>query len=100
TARLSGIDEMQRLVNTDSYGEASFFGDAFLVAKTGNQYFVTKGIGYIGGLRAELITNQNITVPAENTKVYADVSYQGNITSRWQTHIKLTVKPDLKNYID
>ncbi|QUT00588.1 phage tail protein [Proteus terrae] len=100
TARLSGIDEMQRLVNTDSYGEASFFGDAFLVGKTGNQYFVTKGIGYIGGLRAELITNQNITVPAENTKVYADVSYQGNITSRWQTHIKPTVKPDLKNYID
>ncbi|HEK2132159.1 TPA: phage tail protein [Proteus mirabilis] len=100
TARLSGIDEMQRLVNTDSYGEASFFDDAFLVAKTGNQYFVTKGIGYIGGLRAELITNQNITVPAESTKVYADVSYQGNITSRWQTHIKLTVKPDLKNYID
>ena len=100
TARLSGIDEMQRLVNTDSYGEASFFNDAFLVAKTGNQYFVTKGIGYIGGLRAELITNQNITVPVENTKVYADVSYQGNITSRWQTHIKLTVKPDLKNYID
>ncbi|EJD6391945.1 phage tail protein [Proteus mirabilis] len=100
TARLSGIDEMQRLVNTDSYGEASFFDDAFLVAKTGNQYFVTKGIGYIGGLRAELITNQNITVPAENTKVYADVSYPGNITSRWQTHIKLTVKPDLKNYID
>lgn len=100
TARLSGIDEMQRLVNTDNYGEASFFDDAFLVAKTGNQYFVTKGIGYIGGLRAELIINQNITVPAENTKVYADVSYQGNITSRWQTHIKLTVKPDLKNYID
>ncbi|HCT6309565.1 phage tail-collar fiber domain-containing protein [Proteus terrae] len=100
TARLSGIDEMQRLVNTDSYGEASFFGDAFLVGKTGNQYFVTKGIGYIGGLRAELITNQNITVPAENTKVYADVSYQGNITSRWQTHIQLIVKPDLKNTID
>lgn len=100
TARLSGIDEMQRLVNTDNYGEASFLGDAFLVGKTGNQYFVTKGIGYIGGLRAELITNQNITVPAENTKVYADVSYQGNITSRWQTQIQLTIKPDLKNYID
>ncbi|MDL5166648.1 phage tail protein [Proteus faecis] len=100
TARLSGIDEMQRLVNTDNYGEASFFGDAFLVGKTGNQYFVTKGIGYIGGLRAELTSNQNITVPAESTKVYADVSYQGNITSRWQTQIQLTVKPDLKNYID
>ncbi|MGO2681755.1 MAG: phage tail-collar fiber domain-containing protein [Proteus vulgaris] len=100
TARLSGIDEMQRLINTDSYGEASFLGDAFLVGKTGNQYFVTKGIGYIGGLRAELITNQNITVPVENTNVYADVSYQGNITSRWQTQIQLTVKPDLKNYID
>ncbi|WIF70672.1 phage tail protein [Proteus vulgaris] len=100
TARLSGIDEMQRLVNTDNYGEASFFGDAFLVGKTGNQYFVTKGIGYIGGLRAELTSNKNITVPAENTKVYADVSYQGNITSRWQTQIQLTVKPDLKNTID
>ncbi|EPY0565942.1 phage tail protein [Proteus mirabilis] len=100
TARLSGIDEMQRLINTDSYGEASFLGDAFLVGKTGNQYFVTKGIGYIGGLRAELTSNQNITVPAESTKVYADVSYQGNITSHWQTQIQLTVKPDLKNTID
>lgn len=100
TARLSGIDEMQRLINIDSYGEASFFGSSFLVSKEGNQYFVTKGMGYIGGLRAQLADNKNITVPAENTKVWVDVSYQGNITSRWQTFVQLVVKADLKNYID
>ena len=100
TARLTGIDEMQRLINRDKYGEASFFGDAFLVGKTGNQYFITRGTGYVSGLRAFLATNKNITISNENTKVWVDVSYQGNITSDWDVHITITVKPDLKNYTD
>ncbi|NBN73391.1 phage tail-collar fiber domain-containing protein [Proteus sp. G2615] len=100
TARLSGIDEMQRLINRDKYGVASFFSNGFLVAKAGNQFYVTKGLGYIEGLRTELPENKNITVPNQATKVWVDVSYQGNITSDWDVHIAITVKPDLKNYTD
>lgn len=100
TARLSGIDEMQRLINRDKYGVASFFSNGFLVAKAGNQFYVTKGLGYIEGLRAELAENKNITVTNQATKVWVDVSYQGNITSDWDVHIAITVKPDLKSYTD
>lgn len=100
TARLSGIDEMQRLVSADIYGEAAFFGDSFLVSKKDNQFFVTAGTGYIGGLRAVLESNKNITVPAKAVKVWADVSYQGNITSQWRTMVKLTVAETAINYID
>ncbi|HGN0846934.1 TPA: phage tail protein [Proteus mirabilis] len=100
TARLSGIDEMQRLINRDKYGVASFFNNGFLVAKAGNQFYITKGLGYIEGLRTELAENKNITVTNQATKVWVDVSYQGNITSDWDVHIAITVKPDLKNYID
>lgn len=98
TARLSGIDEMQRLINVDHYGAGAFFGAGYLVAKTGAQFFVTKGTGYIGGIRADLPANRNITVPAAATKVWADVSLQGNITSQWEAVIKITVAPTLAHY--
>lgn len=100
TARLTGMDEMQRLINRDKYGVASFFSNGFLVAKAGNQFYVTKGLGYIEGLRAELVENKNITVPNQATKVWVDVSYQGNITSDWDVHISIAVKPDFKHYTD
>ncbi|WP_162208270.1 phage tail-collar fiber domain-containing protein, partial [Yersinia pekkanenii] len=98
TARLTGIDEMQRLINVDNYGAGAFFDAGYLVAKTGAQFFVTKGTGYIGGIRADLPANYNIAVPGTATKVWADVSLQGNITSQWEAVIKITVAPALANY--
>ncbi|ENJ8190408.1 phage tail protein [Yersinia enterocolitica] len=98
TARLTSIDEMQRLINVDNYGAGAFFDAGYLVARSGAQLFVTKGTGYIGGIRADLPANRNITVPAVATKVWADVSLQGNITSQWEAVIKITVAPTLENY--
>lgn len=99
TARLSGIDEMQRLINVDSYGAAAFFNDGFEVIRSGEQYTVKKGLGYVGGLRGELAQNQ-ILNGLRNTKVYADFSYQGNIVSQWSTVIKITAAATLNNYVD
>ncbi|MEY0822021.1 phage tail protein [Providencia rettgeri] len=99
TARLSGIDEMQRLINVDSYGAAAFFNDGFEVTRSGEQYTVKKGLGYVGGLRGELAQNQ-ILNGLRNTKVYADFSYQGNIVSQWRTVIKITAAATLNNYVD
>ncbi|BBV00954.1 hypothetical protein BML2526_26060 [Providencia rettgeri] len=99
TARLSGIDEMQRLINVDSYGAAAFFNDGFEVIRSGEQYTVKKGLGYVGGLRGELAQNQ-ILNGLRNTKVYADFSYQGNIVSQWNTVVKITSAAALNNYVD
>ncbi|MEI9788376.1 phage tail protein [Moellerella wisconsensis] len=99
TARLSGIDEMQRLINVDSYGSAAFFNDGFEVTRSSEQYTVKKGLGYVGGLRGELAQNQ-ILNGLRNTKVYADFSYQGNIVSQWNTVIKITAAATLNNYVD
>ncbi len=98
TARMAGMDERQRLENVDIFGTAAFFGDGYLVEKTGNQYFVTKGIGYVAGLRASLAANQNITVTTKPVKVWLDVSWTGSLTSVWGVQTKITVAADLANY--
>ncbi|MGP2515412.1 phage tail-collar fiber domain-containing protein [Yersinia sp. 2545 StPb PI] len=100
TARLTGIDEMQRLINLDHYGPGAFFADGFLVAKTGQQYYVTAGRAYVGGLRAVLAANKNITVSAKPVNVWADVSLQGNVVSQWESVVTVTVAATLADYQD
>ncbi|EPL9863383.1 phage tail protein [Klebsiella aerogenes] len=98
TARMAGMDERQRLENTDIYGDAAFLGDGWLVGKSGNQYFVNKGTGYVAGLRADLAANQNITVAAKPVKVWLDVCWTGGFTSAWEVQTKVTVAASLTDY--
>ena len=99
TARMAGMDERQRLENTDIYGAAAFFGDGWLVGKTGNQFFVTKGTGYVAGLRTSLADNQNITVTTKPVKVWLDVCWTGALTSVWNVQSKITVAENLTDYM-
>lgn len=99
TARLAAMDERQRRENIDLYGAASFFDAGYLVAKTGTQYFVTKGTGYLAGLRSVLAANQNITVSTKPVKVWLDVEWMGTLTSIWAVQSKITVAADLKDYV-
>ncbi|MDM3077519.1 phage tail protein [Citrobacter sp. Cf138] len=99
TARLDGIDERQRLENVDIYGAAAFFGDGYLVGKTGNQFFVTKGTGYVAGLRTSLVANQNITVTTKPVKVWLDVCWTGSLTSVWNAQCKVTAAESLADYV-
>ncbi|WP_254925398.1 phage tail-collar fiber domain-containing protein [Citrobacter freundii] len=99
TARMAGMDERQRLENTDIYGTAAFFGDGWLVGKTGNQFFVTKGTGYVAGLRTSLAANQNITVTTKPVKVWLDVCWTGSLTSVWNAQCKITVAENLADYV-
>lgn len=99
TARMVGMDERQRLENADIYGAAAFFGDGYLVGKTGNQFFVTKGTGYVAGLRTSLADNQNITVTTKPVKVWLDVCWTGSLTSVWNTQCKITVTENLADYV-
>ncbi len=99
TARMAGMDERQRLENADIYGAAAFFGDGYLVGKTGNQFFVTKGTGYVAGLRTSLAANQNITVTTKPVKVWLDVCWAGALTSVWNAQCKITVAENLADYV-
>ncbi|CAH6582260.1 hypothetical protein AI2935V1_1918, partial [Citrobacter freundii] len=99
TARLAAMDGRQRRENIDLYGAAAFFDSGYLVAKTGNQFFVTKGVGYVAGLRAELPADLNINASAKPTKVWLDVSWTGTLTSEWAVQSKITVAADLADYV-
>ncbi|HCT6443245.1 TPA: phage tail protein [Enterobacter hormaechei] len=99
TARMAGMDERQRQENIDIYGAAAFFGDGWLVGKSGNQFFVTKGAGYVAGLRAGLTANQNITVTTKPVKVWLDVCWTGSLVSVWQVQSKVTVAANLADYV-
>lgn len=99
TARMAGMDERQRLENIDLYGAAAFLGNGYLVAKSGSQYFVTAGSGYVRGLRAQLAANQNITVADKPVNVWLDVAWTGTLTSAWGVASKITVAANLADYV-
>ncbi|MDK9635077.1 phage tail protein [Enterobacter hormaechei] len=100
TARLASMDERQRVENIDLYGAAAFFDTGYLVGKNNTQYFVTKGAGYVAGLRTELLANQNIAVSTKPVKVWLDVSWTGTLTSVWTVKSKITVAANLSNYVE
>lgn len=100
TARLAAMDERHRLENIDLYGAAAFFDTGYLVAKNGSQFYVTKGAGYVAGLRADLVANQNITISAKPVKVWLDVSWSGTLTSVWAVNSKITVATSLADYAE
>ncbi|EBU2049106.1 phage tail protein [Salmonella enterica] len=99
TARMAGMDERQRLENIDIFGAAAFFGDGYLVGKSGNQFYVTKGTGYVAGLRTTLAENLNITVTIRPVKVWLDVCWTGALTSVWGVQSRITVADNLADYV-
>ncbi|HEC5825794.1 TPA: phage tail protein, partial [Salmonella enterica subsp. enterica serovar Weltevreden] len=99
TARMAGMDERQRLENIDIFGAAAFFGEGYLVGKSGNQFYVTKGTGYVAGLRTTLAENMNITVTTRPVKVWLDVCWTGTLTSVWGVQSRITVADNLADYV-
>ncbi|EEE0160650.1 phage tail protein [Salmonella enterica subsp. enterica serovar Java] len=99
TARMAGMDERQRLENIDIFGAAAFFGEGYLVGKSGNQFYVTKGTGYVAGLRTTLAENRNITVTTRPVKVWLDVCWTGTLTSVWGVQSRITVADNLADYV-
>ncbi|CAI2062989.1 Tail fiber protein [Serratia quinivorans] len=100
SARLAGVDERQRLAGLDIYGPGAFFGDGFLVTRAGTTYQAAAGLGYVGGLRGALPALTPIAVDHTPTLIWADISLQGQVTSRWETTVKLTAADALQDYID
>ncbi len=80
TARLSGIDERERLSNLDIYGHEGFLGDGWKVTGSAGTYSVAAGIGYVGGVRAKNTESQEITTATFPNEIWLNVSLQGDIS--------------------
>ncbi|MHB9326614.1 phage tail protein [Phytobacter ursingii] len=98
TARLSGVDERQRVENVDVYGQAAFFGDGWLLVRSGDDYVLTAGIGYVAGLRVVLPANRVITPIARPYRVFVDASFTGQLTSAWEVSAVPVVAAALADY--
>lgn len=60
---------------------------------------MTKGTGYVAGLRTTLAENLNITVTTRPVKVWLDVSWTGTLTSVWGVQSRITVADSLADYV-
>ncbi len=98
TARLSGVDERQRVENVDVYGQAAFFGDGWLLVRSGADYVLTAGVGYVAGLRVVLPANKIITPMARPYRVFVDASFTGQLTSAWEVSAVPVVAAALADY--
>ena len=101
TARLMGIDNVERLANVDHYGQAAFLVDGYQVFKSGSSYKTTAGTGYVGGLRCYATADQVISNAANSRGIYLDASWQGGLTSQWQTVVNIKASAQvLTDYVD
>lgn len=99
TARLAGMDERQRVENVDIYGPGAFFGNGFLVTKTGTAYSIAAGVGYVGGLRAQLAAATVVAVTNKPVRLWVDVVWKGTLTSVWGVECVVTVAANLADYV-
>lgn len=99
TARLSGMDERQRIENRDIYGAAAFFGDGYLVSKKGSSYSIAPGVGYVAGLRTQLEVSQPLTVTTKPVFVWLDVCFKGTLTSVWGVETVIKVASGMTDYV-
>ncbi|WP_338511384.1 phage tail protein [Erwinia aphidicola] len=99
TARLAGMDERQRVENVDIYGPGAFFGNGFLVTKSGTAYSIAAGVGYVGGLRAQLAAATAVAVTNKPVRVWVDVVWKGTLTSVWGVECVVTVAANLADYV-
>lgn len=101
TARLTGIDSAERLSNLDHYGDAAFLEDGYQVFKSASSYKTKLGRGYVAGLRCEATVETVISNAANGMGIYLDASWQGGLTSQWQTVVSIKASTQvLTDYVD
>ncbi|EIB9803736.1 phage tail protein [Salmonella enterica subsp. enterica serovar Durham] len=102
TARLTGIDEYQRQLNIDHYGNALFFGDGWLVQRNNAKYSCLPGLGYVAGLRLANDTARDVAIAAKPAAVWLDTVWQGSVMTACVpvTDICVITSGDLAEYSD
>ncbi|WP_419237917.1 phage tail protein [Photobacterium leiognathi subsp. mandapamensis] len=98
SVRLAGIDDDVRLTNLDYYGSFAIL-NGFDCTNVG-EFVLTSGLGYVGGLRAQLKADFT-AVPAADVYVWLDAFRDGSPLSTFENtlNVRLT-NEELVNYID
>lgn len=97
TVRLNGMDERERLSNFDIYGQAFFDADGWLLRKTADAYAFAPGLGYIGGIRAELVEALPLAAPESANlpqNVWLDVCLRHTGSDRVAEAAPMLAAPD------
>ena len=101
TASFDNIDERERLSNFDLYGRQTFVNDGFQVVKSGSDYHVKAGWGYVAGLR--IVLNKIGVLPDVGVlqkNVFVDVVLNGGMAGK-TADFKFIVSSDEKtDYVD
>lgn len=102
SARVNGIDEDHRLACLDSYGHTAFIEGFDVIQITGlNQYKITPGLAYVGGLRGSLNIEYIHTINEKPNTLYLDIHREGTALSKWDnTLIIRESEIELTDYID
>lgn len=103
TARLSGMDKLTRQLAKDLNGQDSFIGDGFKVSphSTLNAFKVSPGVGYVNGLRIELLEEQFLIADSYPKNIYVDAYFDGDASSIWKPKHSLRITSEiLEDYID
>ncbi len=104
TARLNGMDELTRNLAKDLNGsESSFIDDGFKVVprSTANTFSVLPGVGYVNGLRVELLEEHILIADSYPKNVYVDAYFEGEASSAWKPRHNLHATSDeVVDYID
>ncbi|WGE29410.1 phage tail protein [Edwardsiella tarda] len=101
SARLHGLDEMNRLAALDIYGPAIFFDDAFrLQSSSAGAATLAPGIAYLRGLRVALEKQATVAFTLGSAQTISiDCALKGGLTGEAKTEFTL-VNRDATDYVD
>ncbi|AUI86580.1 hypothetical protein BS333_09410 [Vibrio azureus] len=100
TARLFGLDEMDRLANLDVLGPAAFLDEGFKVVPTEQGFQALAGCGYVGGLRCYLDEPHALPALTLPCRLYLDATWKGQPTSQWHCEYVIRVAETLTDFHD
>lgn len=103
TARLNGVDELNRKLGLEILGDNAFIENGFKVEPhaTENNFNVLPGAGYISGHRVELALAEVVNATSYPKNIFVDAYFQGDASSTWaaQNDVIITSE-ELSNYVD
>lgn len=103
TARLQGMDKLTQQLAKDLNGADSFIDDGFKVVSrtTANTFSVMPGVGYVNGLRVEILESKVLIADSYPKNVYVDACFTGDASSTWKPEktIKIT-EGELNDFVD
>jgi hypothetical protein len=102
SARVNGIDEDHRLECLDSYGHTAFLDGLDVIQQTDlNQYSISAGLVYVGGLRGTLDAENIQTITTKPNNIYITLCREGTALSKWENILTITQsETEISDYTD